>query len=258
MTEPRFWVMVEASPDEMKRRAAAAAVEEVRPGMMIGLGTGSTAAFVIELLGRRVANGLAVTALATSRQTEAAARTVGIPVVPLGGLSEVDLCIDGVDEIDPALRAIKGGGGAMLIEKIVASMARRNIAVADAGKRVQRLGRRPVPLEVLPAAQAFVAARVAALGATAVPRGGAEAAFVTDSGNAILDCRFDAIADPAALAASLSAIPGVFGHGLFVTEIDALYLADPSGEIAFETRPDPRNREALPRTATQEFPTHDR
>lgn len=243
MTEPRFCAMVEASPDEMKRRAAAAAADEVRPGMVIGLGTGSTAAFVIELLGRRVADGLAVTAVATSRQTEAAARTAGIPIVPLGGLSEVDLCIDGVDEIDPALRAIKGGGGAMLIEKIVASMARRNIAVADAGKRVQRLGRRPVPLEVLPAAQAFVAARIADLGATAVPRRGAEAGFITDSGNAILDCRFDVIDDPAALAAALSAIPGVFGHGLFVTEIDALYLADLSGGIAFETRPDPRNRD---------------
>lgn len=256
MTEPRFWVMVEASPDEMKRRAAAAAVEEVRQGMVIGLGTGSTAAFVIERLGRRVADGLAVTAVATSRQTEAAARTAGIPIVPLAVLSEVDLCIDGVDEIDPVLRAVKGGGGAMLIEKIVASMAHRNIAVADASKRVQRLGSRPIPLEVLPAAQAFVAARIADLGVTAVARRGAEAAFITDSGNAILDCRFDAIHDPAALAAALSAIPGVFGHGLFVTEIDALYLADPSGGIAFETRPVPR--EPLPRTATQEFSTHDR
>ncbi|MET0247637.1 MAG: ribose-5-phosphate isomerase RpiA [Sphingomonas sp.] len=242
----------------MKRRAAAAAVEAVRDDMVIGLGTGSTAAFVVELLARRVADGLAVSAVATSRGTEAAARALGIPILPLAGLSQIDLCIDGVDEIDPELRAIKGGGGAMLIEKIVASMAKRNIAVADASKRVPRLGARPVPLEVLPAAQAFVAARVADLGASAVLRGGTGAAFVTDAGNAILDCRFGPIADPAALATALSAIPGVFGHGLFVTEIDGLYIADAAGNVALETRPDSRNCKPPARTATQEFSTHDR
>lgn len=220
--------------EKLKRSAAAAAVAEVRDGMIVGIGTGSTAAHVVQLLGARVAQGLRIRAVATSRRTDAAARGAGIPLLAPAGLAAIDLCIDGVDEIDSRLRAIKGGGGAMLIEKIVATLARRNIAIADAAKRVARLGTRPVPVEVLPAAQGLVTARAAGLGGSAALREGTAGRFVTDSGNPILDCRFPDIADPAALAEALSAIPGALGHGLFPTEIDALYLAGPDGVIRQE------------------------
>ena len=146
----------------------------------------------------------------------------------------------------------------MTVETSITERSEGRAAIFCPSKRVPRLGARPVPLEVLPAAQAFVAARVADLGASAVLRGGTGAAFVTDAGNAILDCRFGPIADPAALATALSAIPGVFGHGLFVTEIDGLYIADAAGNVALETRPDSRNCKPPARTATQEFSTHDR
>lgn len=226
-------------PQAMMRAAAAAAVDEVRDGMLVGLGTGRTAAHAIEILGRRVADGLSVRAVATSRRTKTAADAAGIAILPLDGLREIDLCIDGVDEIDPTLRAIKGGGGAMLIEKIVASMAIRNIAIADASKRVDRLGLGPLPVEVLPSAHAFVAARVARLGGHAALRMAAGAAFVTDSGHAILDCRFDEAIELPALAPALSGIPGVMGHGLFLNEIDALYLADHAGVTCCTRRDGP-------------------
>jgi ribose 5-phosphate isomerase A len=124
----------------------------------------------------------------------------------------------------------------MLLEKIVATLARRNIAIADASKRVAALGARPVPVEILPAARGLVTARIAHLGGSAVLRGGAPGPFLTDSGNLILDCRFPDIADPAALALALSTIPGALGHGLFLTEIDALYVAGPDG-VTREERP---------------------
>lgn len=227
---------VSADPEHWKRAAAAAAVAEVEDGMTVGLGTGSTAAHAVLLVGARVARGLRITAVATSRATADAARAAGIPLRAPDGLTAIDLCIDGVDEIDPRLRAIKGGGGAMLIEKIVATLARRNIAIADAAKRVDRLGARPVPIEILPAAQGLVTAAVAALGGSASLRTAHAAPVLTDSGHAILDARFGAIPDPSALARSLSGIPGALGHGLFVTEIDALYCAGPDG-LSRQERP---------------------
>jgi len=225
-----------ADAERLKRAAAAAAVAEVQDDMIVGLGTGSTAAHVVRLLGERVAQGLRITAVATSRGTEAAARAAGIRLVAPDMLAGIDLCIDGVDEIDGALRAIKGGGGAMLVEKIVATLARRNIAIADASKRVSRLGARAVPIEVLPAAQALVAAEIGRLGGVAQLRMREDAAFVTDWGHRILDSRFAELGDPAALARALSAIPGALGHGLFLTEIDALYCAGSDG-VSRQERP---------------------
>ena len=221
-----------SEPDAQKRTAAEAAAAEVASGMLIGLGTGSTAAFLIDALGRRVRAGLAVRAVATSRQTAERAAAAGIAVVDLDDLAAIDLAIDGVDEIDPAFRAIKGAGGAMLREKIVAQAARRMIAIADASKAVARLGARPVPIEVLPLARAFVAARVAALGGRPALRTGAGGQpWRTEQDNLILDCEFGTIDDWAALAAGLDAIPGALGHGLFLTEIDTLYLGTASGVI---------------------------
>jgi len=218
--------------DAQKRAAAEAAAAEIAPSMLIGLGTGSTAAYLIDALGRRVRAGLAVRAVATSRQTAERAAAAGIAVVDLDDLAAIDLAIDGVDEIDPAFRAIKGAGGAMLREKVVAQAARRMIAIADASKAVAQLGARPVPVEVLPLARAFVAARVAALGGRPALRTGAGGQpWRTEQDNLILDCEFGTIDDWAALAADLDAIPGALGHGLFMTEIDTLYLGTASGVI---------------------------
>ena len=218
-----------------KRLAATSAVDEVCDGMIVGLGTGTTAAFAIEALGRRVAAGLAIVTVATSRACAHAAALAGLLLRDLSGIAAIDLCIDGVDEIDPAFRAIKGAGGAMLREKIVATAARRMIAIADSSKAVSHIGTRPMPVEVLPDAHACVSAAIDALGGAATLRCGPDGtAASTDQGNIILDCRFSAGTDWIALAPELGAIPGMLGHGLFLTEIDALYLGTSDGLIRSE------------------------
>jgi len=213
------------NPVDIEKRAAAdAAVMEVREGMIVGLGTGSTVAFAIEALAERCRQGLAIRAVATSLATEALAGGAGIAISDFADLARIDLCIDGVDEIDPGFRAIKGAGGAMLREKIVARAARRMIAIADGRKSVDRLGA-PVPVEVLPFALGLVTDRIARLGGTPrLRRGASGTAYRTDQDNAVLDCAFGLLAAPKALALSLSQIPGVLGHGLFLGEIDALYI----------------------------------
>ena len=210
--------------DDDKRIAASAAAAEVRDGMLVGLGTGSTAAYLIAGLGERVAEGLRIRAVATSIATERAARAAGIDVLPFDDISEIDLAIDGVDEIDPQCRAIKGAGGAMLREKIVATAARRMIAIGDGSKRVAALGASAVPVELLPLASAFVAARVAMLGATPVLRMRGDLPYRTDQDNLVLDCKFPTPFDPVETAVQLSMIPGLLGHGLFLTEIDSAYI----------------------------------
>ncbi len=248
--------MTALSPrDEQKRAAAEAAVAEVRDGMIVGLGTGTTAAFAIAALGERCRAGLTIRAVATSFATEAAARAAGIAIGDFADLAAVDLCIDGVDEIDGGLRAIKGGGGAMLREKIVAASAARMIAVADASKPVERLGAAPVPVEILPFARGFVAAAVARLGGRPVLRSSAGAPFRSDQGNWILDCAFPRIADPAALATRLSTIPGALGHGLFLDEIDELYLGTDAGVLKSDRRLPGRDDPSL---ATGSFVGEDR
>ena len=207
--------------DDDKRRAAEAALDEVRDGMLVGLGTGSTVAFLIAALGERVRGGLRVEAVATSIASARAAEDVGIAVREFAGVARVDLTIDGADEIDDRLHAIKGAGGAMLREKVVAAASDRMVVIADATKRVARIGAAKLPVEVLPFARAFVAARLEALGAEVRLREGG-----TDNGNLILDARFGRIDDPRALAAAIDAVPGALGHGLFLGEVDAAYVAD--------------------------------
>ena len=203
-----------------KRLAAARAVDLVQAGMTVGLGTGSTAAFAIGLLGRRVRDGLAVRGVATSEAAAALARTEGIPLADLNEAERVHLAIDGADEVDRRKRCIKGGGGALLREKIVANAADRFVVIVDSGKTVERLGAFPLPVEVVPFAVEQVRRRMLALGASVELRAGKDGLFVTDEGNRILDCRFGAIADPAALAARLDAVPGIVGHGLFIDLAD--------------------------------------
>ena len=209
-----------------KRLAAEAAVEEVRDGMVVGLGTGSTAFWAIAAIGARVAAGLRITAVATSEASAAQASGLSIPLLDMGAVDRLDLAIDGADEIDARLFAIKGAGGAMTREKIVAAAADRMVVIADDSKRVAAIGAAaPVPVEVLPFAQGFVTRRLVALGAAVEPRRRDGTPYLTDGGNPVLDARFAALADPRAIGAALDAMPGVIGHGLFLDEIAAAYIA---------------------------------
>jgi ribose 5-phosphate isomerase A len=212
-----------------KRAAAHAAVAEIEDGMLVGLGTGTTANFAITALGERVAAGLKMTTVATSLATGRMAEAVGLRVHPFDTFARLDIAIDGADELDPQLRAIKGKGGAMLREKIVAAAAERMIVIVDAGKQVAMLGRAPLPVEVLPFAAGFVTQRIERLGAAVSLRMAGDTSYRTDQNNVILDCRFGLIADPQALSAALSAIPGMLGHGLFLDEIDAAYVGRSDG-----------------------------
>ncbi|QKR99724.1 ribose-5-phosphate isomerase RpiA [Sphingomonas sp. CL5.1] len=207
--------------DDDKRLAAEAAVAEARDGMLVGLGTGTTAAHAIAALARRVADGLRVEAVATSAATATAARAAGIVVRDFAEIAALDLTIDGADEIDPRLYAIKGAGGAMLREKTVAAASRRMVVIADGSKRVAAIGAARLPVEVLPFARASVVAALERLGAAVTVRVG----YMTDNGNVVADCRFPAMPDPRALAAEIAAIPGALGHGLFLDEVDAAYIA---------------------------------
>lgn len=209
------------SNDADKALAGAAAVAEVQRGMLVGLGTGSTATHAIRALAARVADGLDVRAVATSQASDTLARCLGITMLDFADVPRVDLTIDGADEIDPRLCAVKGAGGAMLREKVVAAASDRMVVIADGSKRVAAIGAAPVPVEILPFASASL---MAALGKGAVLRMADGTPYVTDNGNWIADCRCD-LNDPAKTAAWLDGIAGVLGHGLFLHEVNAAYIA---------------------------------
>lgn len=216
---------------DAKQRAGFKAAEFVEDGMSVGLGTGSTAFWMVERLGERVRAGLRVRCVPTSRRTEEQARALGIPLVSLGEAASLDLAIDGADEIGPGLALIKGGGGALLREKLVAGAARRFVVIADASKRVDVLGRFPLPVEVVPFAWELTARRVSAVtNAEAVLRRaeGGEV-YLTDNGNYILDCRCGTIPDPARTERELKALAGVVESGLFVGMADLAVVADGGG-----------------------------
>jgi ribose 5-phosphate isomerase A len=203
--------------DQEKEAAARASLRFVKDGQVIGLGTGSTAAYFIKLLAEEVKNGLRVRGIPTSVRSRELAMSLEIPLITLDDCQEIDVTVDGADEVDPQLRLIKGGGGALLREKIVASATGKMIVVADASKQVQRLGKFPLPVEVIRFAQALVAKRIAALGAEVeLRRDAAGNAYLTDENNYILDCRFGEMRDPDGLARELSEMPGVVEHGLFI------------------------------------------
>jgi len=218
---------------EYKRAAALAAVAEVRDGMWLGLGTGSTAAFAVEEIGARLTAGTLrdVTGVATSEATATLARRLGIPLAAHDSTRALDLAIDGADEVDPEGNLIKGGGGALLREKAVERRARRLVIVVDEGKLSARLGTAfALPVEVERSAAAAELAYCATLGCRPVQRGAEAAPFVTDNGNVILDCRFaEGIADADALAALLDARPGVRAHGLFLHMAHEVIFAGPMG-----------------------------
>ena len=205
--------------------AARRAVDEVQDGMLVGLGTGSTANYAVRFLAERIASGLRITAVATSRMTEVLARELAIPLTSMEGLSSIDLTIDGADEIDHRLQAIKGGGGALLREKVIAAASARVIAVVDSSKFVTQLGRFPLPIEAFPFATAFVGGRLADLGGPVSLRMEDGRPFVTDQGNHILDVALGSVADRQQTALAISGIPGVAGHGLFLSEIVTVVIA---------------------------------
>jgi ribose 5-phosphate isomerase A len=207
-----------------KRAAAEAAVAEVQSGMLVGLGTGSTAAHAIAALGRRVADGLRIRAVATSVASAEQAVGLGIDVLDFADIATVDLTIDGTDEIDPSFIAVKGAGGAMLRERAVAAASARMLVIADSSKRVGRLGAAKLPVEVLPFARAFAFERLARMAAVVEARGAGR--YRTDNGNLVADLTGWDASDPERLAAQLQAIPGVVGHGLFLTEVSAAYIAE--------------------------------
>jgi ribose 5-phosphate isomerase A len=219
-----------------KRAAAARAVDFVRAGMRLGLGSGSTAQAFVELLAERVRAGLDVVAVPTSQATRAQAERLGIALTTLDETPELDLTIDGADEIAPDLTLIKGGGGALLREKVVASASAKLIVIADESKWVSVLGRFPLPIEIMPfgatATRRAVEAAAAAAGCPgpaslrAAPNGHA---FVTDGGHWLLDARLQRIADPQDLANRLAAVPGVMEHGLFIGLAETAILAGPNG-----------------------------
>jgi len=224
------------SSDDLKKQAAARALELVRPGMRLGLGTGSTAKHFVDLLGARVAEGLDVLCVSTSEATEAQARSLSIPMSTLDATPELDLTIDGADEVDRELRLIKGGGAALLREKIVAAASARMVVIADDTKLVERLGRFPLPIEIVPfgmeATRRAVLAAMAGAGAAgdlALRRKADGSVLVTDGGHWILDAHLGEIAEPEALATALAAIPGVVEHGLFIGLADAAILAGAAG-----------------------------
>lgn len=203
--------------DAEKQAAARAAVELVESGSIVGLGSGSTATFAIRFLAERVHSGLKIVGIPTSQASKTLAEQLGIPLTTLEEHPVIDIDIDGADEIDPHMNLIKGGGGAMLREKVIASASKRFVVVAESTKLVQALGKFPLPVEVISFAESLVRSRIEAMGATVSLRKYAYGnPYVTDEGHHILDCNFGEIADPAELNAKLHAIPGVVEHGLFI------------------------------------------
>ena len=224
------------SADDAKRLAAAKAAELVRDGMRLGLGTGSTAKHFVDFVGEKVRAGMKLVCVPTSEATRAQAQSLGIPLTTLDETPELDLTVDGADEFDPKLRLIKGGGGALLREKIVAAASLRMIVITDRSKQVETLGRFPLPIEVVPFGLEATRRRVAKAaeatgcrGELTLRRGADGKPFVTDGGQYILDGAFGRIPYPEPLAAALAAIPGVMEHGLFIGLAKAVIVADAAG-----------------------------
>jgi ribose 5-phosphate isomerase A len=212
--------------DAEKEEAARASLKYVRDGQVVGLGTGSTATIAIRLLGERVRDGMRIRGIPSSIASHNLALQLGIPLTTFDEVQVIDVTIDGADEFDPALNLIKGGGGAMLREKIVAFASKQLVIVTDSSKQVPVLGKFPLPVEVISFAEPLIAKRIADLGAQAVRRQDKNGKlYVTDEGHHILDCHFGKILDPVTLARTLSDMPGIVEHGLFVRMTSVVVMA---------------------------------
>jgi ribose 5-phosphate isomerase A len=237
--------------DLEKQAAARASLRFVHDGNVVGLGTGSTAVYAVRFLGEQVKAGLKIIGVPTSVHTRELAESLGIPLTTLDDVAQnearqIDVDIDGCDEFDPQLNLIKGGGGALLREKIIASASQQFVVIADSTKQVPVLGKFPLPVEVIPFAQPLLAKNIAKLGATVKLRQYAYGnPFVTDEGHHILDCHFDQISDPPSLARKLNDMPGVVEHGLFIN-LATVVLVGKDGKV-----------EEI-RRASEKFPEHGR
>lgn len=216
---------------EAKRLAAEKAVELAADGMIVGLGTGSTVAYAIHKLGERVQQGLKIEAVATSIRSEKLARELGIPMVNFGDIDQIDLTIDGADEVDPELNLIKGGGGALLREKIVAAASTRLIIIVDESKVVDRLGQFPLPVEVVPFGWELTLRKLAGLGYNPQLRTEAGRPYVTDNGNYILDCRIGWMDKPEEIHDQINRIVGVVENGLFIGYTDRVIVGYHDGAV---------------------------
>ncbi len=230
--------------DAQKRHAAIRALDFVEEGMKLGLGTGSTAEHFVRLLGERVADGLNVVGVPTSERTAALAEELGIPLTNLDETPELDITFDGADELDSQLRLIKGGGGALLREKIVATASKRMIVLADTSKVVKTLGKFPLPVEVIPFGSRVTAMKIAETARAFGCEGPIEprdddydVPFLTDSENFIYDCQFGAIPDPDGLSRALNLIPGVVDNGLFISIASLAIVGTDKGADLIEPKP---------------------
>lgn len=212
--------------DAEKEIAARASLKYVHDGQVVGLGSGSTATIAIRLLGERVRAGLKIRGIPSSVASHDLAQQLGIPLITFEDAQEIDVTIDGADEFDPALNLIKGGGGAMLREKVVAFASRQLVIVTDSSKQVAVLGKFPVPVEVIGFAEPLIARKISDLGAKVVRRMDPTGKpYVTDEGHHILDCQFGQIPDPATLSRTLSEMPGLVEHGLFIGMASVVLMA---------------------------------
>jgi ribose 5-phosphate isomerase A len=225
------------SSDQEKQAAARASLKFIQEGNIVGLGSGSTAAYFIQFLGERVRGGLKIRGIPTSVDAQRLAQSCGIPLTTLDQVGHIDVDVDGADEFDPQLRLIKGGGGALLREKIVASVSRKFVVVADSAKQVAMLGKFPLPVEVIAFAQTVLTRRITVLGATVKLRQNAQGVpYKTDEGHHILDCHFGQIPDPPALARTLSDMPGVVEHGLFINLASVVLVGKGSEVVEIPAR----------------------
>jgi ribose 5-phosphate isomerase A len=221
--------------DTEKAVAARKSLEFVKDGMVVGLGSGSTATFAIQFLGQLVRDGLKIRGIPTSRASGELARSLMIPLTSFDEVEYTDVTIDGADEVAPGLALIKGGGGALLHEKIVAASSQRLVIVADEHKIVERLGRFPLPVEVIPFAASPVKRQLEEIGAHPVLRAGHDGLpYITDEGNFIFDCHYGEILDPAAVAHTIKNMTGVVEHGLFLGLASLAIVAGPSGARVIE------------------------
>lgn len=222
----------ETSQETWKRQAGETAAELVDEAMVIGLGSGTTATYFIQALARRISQGLSIVgAVPTSIETEQLARSLGIPLTDLNAHPVLDMDIDGADEVDPDLNLIKGAGGALLREKVVAANSRRFVVIVDITKQVSQLGlRAPIPVETVPFAAAPVSLQLQHIGAEVKLRRHGDQVFITDNGNVILDCYFaNGITNPAAVQVAMRSIVGVVDTGLFLDMVEQAIVAGPDG-----------------------------
>ncbi|MCZ4245521.1 ribose-5-phosphate isomerase RpiA [Pedobacter punctiformis] len=222
--------------DAEKLLAAKEAIKFVKDGDVVGLGTGTTTTFAIKELGKKVAAGLKITAASSSVRSEELAKSLGIQILDLGTLSSIDISIDGADEFTDTLNLIKGGGGALFREKIIASLSKNSIIITDASKQVEKLGAFTVPVEVFPLALRYVADQLIKLGGKGILRKKEGEVLITDNGNYIIDADFGLIDDPEKLATDLNQITGLLAHGLFIGLTSKVIMAKGSEIVSFDKK----------------------